>query len=370
MSLKLNGPVAIAVAIAAVATLWILSGQLGGAAPDATTTADGGPAGAATTPPVSVRVVQMVSTTHALSQIVTGRTEARRRVELRAETQGRVAELLVRRGDRVEKGAVIARLATDDRKARLAEADALLRQRQIEHAAAADLARKGYRAETGLAAAQAQLDGARAAVEQIRLDIARTEIRAPFAGIVGAEHVELGDYLSVGGRVAAIVDLDPMLVVAQANERAVGALARGRAAGASIIGGATVAGTIAFVAAEADPKTRTFRVEVEVPNADFALRDGLTARLTIPLGERRGYLVPSSVLTLADDGTVGVKLVGADNRIVFDPVEIIDDTPEGLWIAGLPDAITLVTVGQETVSPGQSVVPVEMSAPAAARDAS
>lgn len=363
MRLKLKGPVVIAIGIAAAATLWIVSGQFDRTDPATAPAAKA----AATTPQVSVRVVHMEAVTHGLSQTVTGRTEARRRVELRAETAGRVAELLVRRGDRVEKGDIVARLATDDRKARLAEADALLRQRQIEHAAAADLARKGYRAETGLAAAQAQLDAARAAVEQIRLDIARTEIRAPFAGIVGAEHVELGDYLSVGGRVAAILDLDPMLVVAQASERAVGALARGRAATASIIGGATVTGTIAFVAAEADPKTRTFRVEVEIPNPAFALRDGLTAQLTIPLGERRGYLVPSSVLTLADDGTVGVKLVGADNRIVFDPVEIVDDTPEGLWIAGLPETITLVMVGQETVSPGQSVVPVEATASAAPR---
>ncbi|MSO81069.1 MAG: hypothetical protein EXQ97_05495 [Alphaproteobacteria bacterium] len=177
MSLKLNGQIAIAVAITAVATLWIMSGQIGGAAPGDTSTSDGKPTGAAATPPVSVRVVQMVSTTHAIIQTVAGRTEARRR----AETPCRVAELLVRRVDSVEKGAVIARLATDDRKARLAEAEALLRQRQIEHAAAAYLARKGYRAETGIAASQAQLDGARAAIEQARLDIARAEIRAPFA---------------------------------------------------------------------------------------------------------------------------------------------------------------------------------------------
>ncbi|MGE0254074.1 MAG: efflux RND transporter periplasmic adaptor subunit [Alphaproteobacteria bacterium] len=375
MRLRLNGPVAIAIGITAAATLWILSGQFDGATPDAATpaaanaTASTGHAGAETRP-VMVRVVQLQATAHPLTHSVTGRTEARRRVELRAETAGRVVELAVRRGDRVEKGDVIARLATDDRKARLAEAEAVLRQRQIEHAAAADLARKGYRAETGLAAAQAQLDGARAAVEQIRLDIARTEIRAPFAGVIGTDHVEIGDYLSVGGRVAVVIDLNPMHVVAQASERTIGALARGRPASATIIGGASVTGTIAYVAAEADPKTRTFRVEVEVPNADLGLRDGMTAQLAFPLGDRRGYLVPSSVLTLADDGTVGVKLVGADNRIVFDPVEIIDDTPEGLWIGGLPDAITLVTVGQEIVSPGQTVDPVEATVPGAARGAS
>ncbi|MSO81067.1 MAG: hypothetical protein EXQ97_05485 [Alphaproteobacteria bacterium] len=78
----------------------------------------------------------------------------------------------------------------------------------------------------------------------------------------------------------------------------------------------------------------------------------MTARLTIPLGERRGCLVPSSVLTLADDGTVVVNLVGADNRIVFDPVEIIDDSPGGLWIGvrraaceGLLDARDHLAVG-------------------------
>ncbi len=87
--------------------------------------------------------------------ILRGHTEAIRKVDVKAETYGRVIELKVEKGDRVEKGAVLARLSPEDRPARLAEAKALRDQRKIEYQASDRLSKKGYRAETQLAGAKA-----------------------------------------------------------------------------------------------------------------------------------------------------------------------------------------------------------------------
>src|SRR5690606_21030186 len=103
-----------------------------------------------------------------------------RRVEVKSETDARVIELAIDHGSRVKAGDVIARLAAGDRQARLAEARALLAQRRIEYAAAQKLSEKGFRAETQLAATEAELQAAEAAVTVAEVELGYTTIRAPF----------------------------------------------------------------------------------------------------------------------------------------------------------------------------------------------
>jgi multidrug efflux system membrane fusion protein len=100
---------------------------------------------------------------------------------------------------------------------------------------------------------------------------------------------------------------------------------------------------------------------MSAPNPDFRVRDGVTARLSIPVGQEPAHLVSPSILTLTDDGVVGVKLLDADDRVRFQEVDILDDTREGVWIAGLPERVTLITVGQNFVNVGQKVAPVTES---------
>ena len=173
---------------------------------------------------MTVRVADLVARPRDEIITITGRTEASRIIELRAETAGRVIEILVHRGDAVAKGDIIARLRLDDRGAKLAEAKAVLRQRELEYEAAQKLHKKGFRSTTEQAASQARLDAARAVVEQRRIDIARTTLQAPFGGIIGEGHVELGDFVRVGDVAATIIDLDPVLAVGSVSERQIGAL--------------------------------------------------------------------------------------------------------------------------------------------------
>ena len=344
--------------LALAAAGWIASGQFG----------DGGGPKAARKPPAdltatqivpTVRVRQLIAEPHQAEVILRGRTEATRKVDVKAETYGRVVELKIEKGDWVEKGAVIARLSPEERPARLAEAKALRKKRKIEYEASDRLSKKGYRAETQLAAAKAALEAAEAAVIRAQVALRNTTIRAPFDGLAVARAAEIGDFIDKGDPVARIIDLDPVLAVAQISERDRGRVTVGAPARVTLIGGREVSGIVRFVTAEAEATTRTFRIEIELPNPNAEIPDGVTAEIRLPLGEIKAHRVSPAILTLTDDGTIGVKTLGPDNRVRFHPIQIIGDGIGGVWLTGLPDRVTLITVGQEFVSEGQTVRPID-----------
>ncbi|MHA1559798.1 MAG: efflux RND transporter periplasmic adaptor subunit [Alphaproteobacteria bacterium] len=356
--------VLIALLLTVAATGWILSGQFGSGTTTAATRDDVETASElAEDTVVSVRVARLQAQPRQRQIIVTGRTEASRTVEVRAETYGRVAELMVGSGDRVDAGEVIAKVALDDRPAKLAEAEALLRQREIEHKAARELSKKGFRSETNVAAARAQLDAARAIIEQNRVDIERTTFRAPFSAVVDKGNVELGDYVRVGDTVARLVDLDPILIVGHASEREVNDLDVGSLGSAILIGGRAVEGVLSFVSPIADMQTRTFRFELEVANPDNSIRAGITSQIVIDVDRSLAHLISPSILTLKGDGTVGVKVVNENNIVEFLPVTILGDTPDGVWLGGLGEQVDLITVGQDFVVEGQLVEAVFSESP-------
>lgn len=306
----------------------------------------------------SVRVRTLIAEPHAEAIAVLGRTEPSRAVTVRAETQGRVAEILVAEGAAIADGEPIVRLVEDDRRARLAEVEALLDQRTIELNAATKLADKGYQTQIRAAEMIALTEEARARLAAIELDLRRITVRAPFDGTVERRDVEVGDFVSVGDEIAYVIDLDPVLVVAELTERDIGRVARGQAASARLVTGQTVSGTIRYVSRVADPATHTFRVELEVPNPDGTIVAGATAELDVPLAPVAAHLVTPAVLTLGEDGTVGVKVVDGQGRVAFHPVTLVADGPEGVWVAGLPATATVIVVGQEFVVVGQAVTTI------------
>lgn len=348
-----------AIVLAVAATLWVASGQLGS---DAQPEAQKPPADlAALNEAPLVRVRPSRAEPHAVIDLLRGRTEANRRVEVKSETDARVVELAVDDGSRVSAGDVIARLAQGDRQARLAEAKALLSQRRIEYEAAQKLSQKGFRAETQVAANEAELQAAEAAVTVAEVELAYTTIRAPFDGVIDRRLVEIGDFVDRGDSIVRLVELDPMLIVTQVNERDIERLAVGAPGQARLMNGAAVEGRIRHIASVADEATRTFRVELEVANPTASIADGMTAEIALPLSERPAHLVSPAVLTLSDSGEVGVKAVGDDQRVVFHAVKIVDTDAQGMWITGLPEEVTLITVGQEYVAHGDSVRTVSES---------
>lgn len=284
--------------------------------------------------------------------VLRGRTQAARQVEVRAETSGLVLSEPITRGSAVSEGELLCELDAGARRASLAEAEARLAEAEINHTAAARLSEGGFAAQTRVASADAARRAAMAGVEAARAELARLEIRAPFSGVLEADTAERGSLLSPGGLCGTVIRLDPIMLVGFAAETQVDRLQVGAVAGARLSNGEEVMGRVSFLARASDPATRTFRVEVTVPNPDLAIRDGLSADILVAASATRGHLVPGSALTLDNEGRLGLRLVDDESRTFFVPVTVLRDSPQGFWVSGLPEVADVVTVGQEYVTDG------------------
>lgn len=349
-----------------------------------------------------MRVVVQRSAAREVESTVTlrGQTEADRTVELRAETTGLVISEPLRKGTFVDRGEVLCRLdpaareaALQEARARLAEskarvpeADARLEEAraqreeaEINYNAAENLAGEGFSsqsrvaatraalrsaeaavqsAKSGLETARAGIEGARAAVANADKEIDRLSITAPFAGVLETDTAEIGSFLQTGALCATVLQLDPMTLVGFVSELQVARVTQGASATARTASGRDVSGTVSFLSRAADQTTRTFRVEVRVPNPELALRDGETAEITVDAEGKAAHLLPQSALTLDDGGALGLRLVDADHRVTFVPVTLLRDTPSGVWLTGLPDEAEVIIIGQEYVTEGVRVRPV------------
>jgi membrane fusion protein, multidrug efflux system len=360
---------------------WLASGEviIGGQGDAATDQATGsepavnakvGVAGAtAETTPFRVRVQTLTASDRTAELKVRGRTEADQRVSLRAQTPGLIEEIPVRIGDHVRAGDVICRLETGSREAHVLRAKAAVEQAMLDYTASATLNEKGYAADTRVRAMKAALDAAQATLKEMELDLERTHVHAPFDGIIDNLPADPGSMLSVGEVCAEIIAGDPMLVVAQVSEREVGLLQTGMPGSARLVTGATAEGTLRYIAPSANEATRTFRIELSVPNPNWRLRDGVTSEITIPLETTQAHQFSPAILTLDDDGEIGVRTVDADNRVKFIPVKLLGGDKDSVWVSGLPDSVTVITVGQEYVKDGEQVEPVFVTADAGDRGA-
>ena len=307
------------------------------------------------TGPPSVQVKLAPPIQREVQVLMRGRTEAARTVIVRSETAGVVAAVPAAEGAFVREGQVLCRLAVDARQASLDQARAMLKSRQLQRQAAAQLAEKGYRSETQVLEAQANLDAAQAGVRAAEIALKQVEIRAPFAGVFDHRDAEIGAYLSPGQPCGTMIELNPLLVVGDAPETEAAKLRVGAPAEARLVSGHVLRGRVRYVAHDADPQTRTYHLEVAVQNADFAVRSGLSADLRIGAGSGVAHLIPVSSLVLDSAGRQGVRYVQADSRVAFAPVTVLEETSQGMWVSGLSGPVSIITVGQSFVADGQKV---------------
>ena len=348
-----------------------------------------------------IRVVVLRSTeSNADTAVVLrGRTEALRNVQVMSETSGQIVSDPIRAGARVEEGQVLCEIDPGTRRialleaeaglitaqsrvpeaeARVAEAQAQLVAAEIDANAASRLSESGFASETRAASSAASassaqaairsaqagveqalsgIQSAEAAVQRAQEDLERLTITAPFSGYLETDTAELGSLMQPGALCASIIELDRVKIVGFLPETSVARVSVGASAGARLINGQEVQGVVTFVSRSADPQTRTFRVELEVPNDDLLIRDGQTADILIQTPGTPAHLVPSSALTLNDDGTLGLRIVTQGNIVRFNEVTFLRDTVEGALVSGLPAQADIIVIGQEFVTDGVQVIP-------------
>lgn len=307
---------------------------------------------------MKVEVTELFPTPVERKLTLQGQIRANRELSLRAKTTGSIESILVSRGDRVAAGTVIAKLSNDGRSAQLLEAKARISTATSEQKAAARLQKQGLQSQLNAQRADAELAAAQATLERIELEITRTEIRAPFAGVINNLPVEIGQSIDAGSVIADIVDDTTFRVSANVAQQSVHQLESGQNVSIKLINGTELTGKLDFISAVADDATRSFEVEAIIENPDQQIAAGISATLYIPVESVDAVFVSPSAIALGENGDIGIKSVDADNIVHFYPINIVQTNSDGAWVTGIPAGTRVITLGQGFVNAGQQVEPV------------
>lgn len=293
---------------------------------------------------------------HAREIRVSGVTGPDKMVVLAARTAGVIDSLNIEKGQIIQADTLVMTLEGPELSAAVVNAETVLAQITRNAAVTEKLYASGNTTETKLIADRSAVASAKAGLSQAMAVADRLKLQAPFTGFVDAVLVEKGQWLTAGTPVASILALDPIVVQAEINELDIGYLSVGDKATVRLVNGKKLEGTVRFVALDASQKTRTFRVEVALPNPDRKIPSGMTAEVSLYAAPVRSVKVPRSIITLSEAGDLGLRVVNADNIASFAAVELIDDTPGGLVLAGVPEGSRIIVSGQDLVKDGDEVL--------------
>ena len=287
--------------------------------------------------------------------VLRGRTEANRSVDVKAQMAGRIVAVPVAEGALVQAGATLCDIDQEDRKLRLQHARAGLKQATIEYQGARKLEQGGYQSELAIAKAKTRLESARVALERSTLDLDNLSIKAPFAGVVERRPVEVGDFVQPGDLCAQVVELNPLKVSAEITEQEIGKISLTRGAQLTLVNGETLSGNISYLSRQANPVTRSFRIEATIANPQLRFLAGMSGSLQIAAEPMAAHLIPSSLVLLDDAGRLVVRAVDDQGIIKTLSVVNVGENSDGVWVTGLPDRVALVTIGQNYVSEAERV---------------
>ncbi|MBU2487317.1 MAG: efflux RND transporter periplasmic adaptor subunit [Alphaproteobacteria bacterium] len=347
--------------VLAVSAAWVLTGEFSSIGSAANETPGDEPqsiqAAAAPAEKVlrTVAVIEPDFVQHNRIIRISGVTSPDKRTTLATRSAGILGELKVKKGDRVQAGDVVLVLDGAEKRAMVETAKALLDQRQKEAENIERLVRNGISPTTQSDSARSALASARSQLEAAQADLDRLTVVAPFSGIIDQVMVEEGSWLPSGEAAAVLLQLDPVVALGEVSEREIASVSVGSEADVRLISGDVVSGIVRHVSLEATTGTRTFPIEVAIANPDNKLPAGMTAEIMIKSEAVQAVKLPRSVVTLDAAGNLGLRILNADNTVGFVPIDLIDDSPAGLVLSGVPQNAKIIVAGQDLVSDGEMV---------------
>ncbi len=313
----------------------------------------------------AIAVAVMDSNAQNIDLILTaeGQSTPDRSTRIQAKTTGQVVSVSVERGDLVSSDQEIGRLDAKSSDALLVQAKAQLEQTTQDLDRVANLLTAGITTESQVMQSRSANAAAEAAVIEAQKQVDNSIIRAPFSGRLNDMTLDEGEFVNDGDIVAEVLDNDPLTIVAQVPQQALSRLQKDQVATVSFITGEVRAGTVGFIGSNADAQTRTFRVEIIVPNPDSVMPAGLSAQVAIPTGQARGHFISPAILSLGTAGELGVKIVAEGDQVAFVSVSIVRAQTDGIWVTGLDENVRIITIGQGFVNAGDIVDPRPEGAP-------
>jgi RND family efflux transporter MFP subunit len=328
---------------------------------------------------------------------VVGSLEGEASVEVSSKVNGRLEDVTVRIGDRVAKGAVLARVEAREIQEQVNQAQAsfevaraTVRQREADLKFAQtnldrsrslferqllprqtmdDADARHQSAQAQLELAKAQFNQAQSRMDELKITLSATEIRSPVNGFVGKRLLDPGAFVSSNTTVVSMVQIDRVRLVANVVEKDLRRVRVGSAADVEVdaFPGEIFRGSVARVAPVLDPATRTAQMEVEVPNGDFRLKPGMYSRVKLTVATKpQALTVPVNAVVTVEGrrGVFQVKdsvVTGVAKEADFVPVQTgLEDGTRIEILGGLGDQARVVTTGAAALRDGD---PVTIAAP-------
>jgi membrane fusion protein (multidrug efflux system) len=286
-------------------------------------------------------------------------------VVIRPEIDARVTDIHFDEGRAVEAGTLLFSFDDSIARAELADAEASLALSERNFKRAEELFRRGAGTARSVDEARASLDSDRAKVALARARLDKTQISAPFAGIVGLRRVSIGDYVSSGEDLVNLESIDPIKVDFRIPERHLGGLHAGQELELEVdaFPGQRFRGRVFAVDPQIDPGGRSIALRAEVPNPDGLLRPGLFSRIRLVLDVRPNAItIPEQAIVPLGDERYVFTVV--DGRAVKTRITLGQRGPGWVEVTeGLALGDVVVTAGQLKIREGSSV---EVVAPALA----
>lgn len=326
-----------------------------------------GPAsGAARGVPVEAAVVGKEAVVDVVNAV--GTLRSNESVMVRPEIAGRISNINFLEGEPVDSGQVLVSLDDTTHAAELADARANLKLAERNFQRLDELFQKGSVSARERDEALARLESTRAALQLAEARLAKTDVNAPFAGILGLRRVSPGDYVTPGQDLVNIEDIDPIKVDFSIPERYLSALSTGQQIRVRVdaFPGQAFEGEVYAVDPQVDPAGRSIAIRAHVANPGLLLRPGLFARVRLIVAERPDALVvPEEAIVPRGERRFVFRV--EDGKAVLTPVTL-GQRREGRVevVEGLAEGDTVVTAGQLKIRDG---VPVAVRQDGARDDA-
>ncbi len=327
-------------------------------------TPKGAPGGPPPGMPVKAAPVKVGTISKEVSAV--GTLIANESVMVRPEVAGRIAKINFNEGEVVARGALLVTLDSAEVRAQLAgsSADERLNRQRAERAE--ELYKKNFISQQALDDAREAYKKSSARRQEDEVRVAKTEIHAPFNGIVGLRLVSAGAYLKAGEDIARLDNIDVVKLDFRVPETYLGQIGRSQpiALRVDAYPAQKFTGQVYAIEPGLDEKTRTAMLRARVPNPGGRLKPGMFARVMLSLGTRGGaILIPEQAAVPRGDKNFVFRVVAGKAQMVA--VELGVRTPgEVEVVRGLAKGDVVVTDGQMKLQDGTPVVILPDAPPA------
>ncbi|MEM7071588.1 MAG: efflux RND transporter periplasmic adaptor subunit, partial [Pseudomonadota bacterium] len=285
-----------------------------------------------TNSPLPIKALRLTAEAYYSDLSVKAITSPIRSIMIRSRTTSRVEFMYAKKGQFVNQDDWIAQLDIGERLIHISAANSALAKSESELTAALKLGFSDSELELRHMAGKAAKKTAQADLASAELELAHTQIKAPFDGFIENTFIEQGSFIQKGQSIAHLMDLKQLKITAQIHESDIANVQIAtKITFKPLFSTRTYTGTISYISPKANTQYASFEVEAIIDNPDHALHAGLDGTLTFELKPRSLFKVPHDHIIAYDDGIEGIITI-KNNRLQFKPIDIIDRTKHHVWV--------------------------------------